>query len=111
MGLDVEQVRRSSALFLLKLKEQRRTSQVAIDNIVEGCKGLFTQTIDRVQAGVRAKLAELGLDPDAIEGLDDIFKNVTDPFEGIETCHLQEKYFRETLGLIVSLLSRQAHLV
>ena len=51
---------------------------------------LFAQTIDRVQAGVRAKLAELGLDPDAVEGLDDIFKNVTDPFEGIETCHLQE---------------------
>ena len=107
MGLDVEQIRRSSALFLLKLKEQRRTSQVTIDDIVEGCRGLFTQTIDRVQAGVRAKLAELGLDPDTIEGLDDIFKNVTDPFEGIETCHLQEKYLRETLGLIVSLLSRQ----
>ena len=103
MGLDVEQVSRSSALFLLKLKEQRWTSQVIIDNIVEGCKGLFTQKIDHVQAGVRAKLA------DTIEGLDDIFKNVTDPFEGIETCHLQEKYFRETLGLTVSLLSRHWH--
>ena len=103
MGRDVEEVRRSSALFILKLKEQRRISQVAIDDIVEGCKGLFTQTIDRVQAGVCAKLAEVGMDPDSIESLNDLFMSITDPFEGIETCHLQEKYFRETFGLIVSL--------
>ena len=44
----------------LKLKEQRRISQAATDNIIEGCKGLFAQTIDHVKAGVRVKLAETG---------------------------------------------------
>lgn len=95
-------MRRSSAIFLLKLKEQRCTSQVVINDTVENCKGLFSQTIERVQAGVRAKLAESGIDPGSINGLDNAFENVVDPFEGIGTSHLQEKYYRETLGLIVS---------
>ena len=100
IGSDVMQVRRSSALFILKLKEQRRVSQVAVDDIVESCKSLFSQTIVRVQAGVRAKLAEAGIEPHAIDGLGGVFDDVTDPFQGLETCHLQEKYFRDELGLI-----------
>lgn len=102
MGMDVEQVRRSSALFLLKLKEQRRISQVAIDDIVVGSRGLVSQCIQHVQAGVRAKLAEAGLDPESINGLDDVFKNCIDPFDNIETSYLQEKYYLEQLGLVVS---------
>lgn len=103
IGSDAEQVRRSSALFLLKLKEQRRISQVAIVDIVDGCTSLFYQTIARVQAGVNAKLAESGVDPDSILALDGAFGDVTNPFQGLKTCHLQEKYFRDTLGLIVSI--------
>ena len=93
IGTDVEHIRRSSALFLLKLKEKRRITQVAIDDIVEGCQGLFSQTLDRVQASVKAKLAELGIDLSQMNGFDDAFQHVIDPFEGIETCHLQERYF------------------
>ena len=43
-----------------------------------------------MQAHVRAKVSDIGLDPDSIEGLDDIFKSVTDPFEGIDMFHLQK---------------------
>ena len=102
IGSDVEEVRRSSALFLLKLKEQRRISQVAVDDIVNGCKSLFCHTIVRVKAGVRAKLAESGVDPSTIDGLDSAFEDVSNPFEGLKTSYLQEKYFRDTLGLVVS---------
>ena len=105
----MEEVRRSSALFLLKLKEQRRISQVAIDDIVDSCKGLFSQTIGQVQAGVRAKLADCGVDLESIQGLDTAFSSVTDPFDGIETHHLPEKYFRETLGLIISWTCNYMH--
>ena len=52
----------------------------------------FYLTIDGMQADVSTNLTELGLYPDSIEGLDDIFKSMTDPIEGIETCHLQEKF-------------------
>ena len=102
IGSDVEHIRQSSALFLLKLKEKRRITQV---DIVGGCQGLFSQTIDRVQASVKAKLAELGVDLSQMDGLDEAFQHVIDPFEGIETCHLQERYFRDKLGLIVSIVT------
>ena len=49
-----------------------------------------------------SKLAEAGIEPEAITGLDDVFDNVSDPFMGLETSHFQEKYYREKLGLIVS---------
>lgn len=101
-GCDREELRKSSAIFLLKLKEQRRTSQVVINDIVENCKGLFSQTIEHVHAGVRAKLADSGMDPESVSGLCNLFKDVVDPFDGLETCYLQEKYFHEKLGLIVS---------
>ena len=103
IGSDIEQVRRSSALFLLKLKEYRRISKVAVDDVVNGCKSLFSQTIVRVQAGVEAKLAESGIDASSIHGLDTVFEDVTNPFEGLETNHLQEKYFPDAFGLVVSL--------
>ena len=101
-GKSIENQRRSGALFILKMKEHRRTSQLAIDDIVEGCRGLFAQAVSRVHAGVRAKLATEGIE---IEGLDDIFENLADPFDGLETCYKQEKYFLDNLGLIVSVTS------
>lgn len=103
IGVDEEKLQRSSALFLLKLKEHRRISQVGIDNIVQGATGLFYQVSDRLQAGIRAKLAEAGIDFEAIHGLNDLFKDIPNPFGGIETCSLQENYYRKNLGLIVSL--------
>lgn len=102
IGSDEEELRKSSALFLIKLKEQRRISQVAIDDVVGGCISLFSHTVHRLQAGVRAKLAESGVDPSMVDGLESVFEDVTNPFKGLETCYLQEKYFRDTLGLVVS---------
>ena len=102
MGMDINQIRRSSALFLLKLKEQRRISQVAINDIVAGSRGLVSQCIQRVHAGIRATLAEEGIDMESVAGLDDVFEKCIDPFDSIGTEYLQEKYYREELGLIVS---------
>ena len=45
-GHDSEWQKRASALFLLKLKEGRRLSQVAVDDVAE-CRTLFQQTIEK----------------------------------------------------------------
>lgn len=60
----METRRRSSALFLLKLKEHRRITQVALEDVIEGCQSLLQQSIQTVHCGVRARLAESGVDPD-----------------------------------------------
>ena len=51
-GTDKLLQQRVSALFLLKLKEFRKLSQVAIDDIVTECDGVFSHTVQRLYAGV-----------------------------------------------------------
>ena len=49
IGNDAETVQQSSTLFLLKLKDQHKVSQVAIDDIIVDCsKRLFLLTIQPV---------------------------------------------------------------
>lgn len=102
---DRSQQQRSSALFLLKLKEERRLTQVAIDDIVTGIESVLENCTIRVKAGVRAKLASSGIDPNDITGLDDVFLDMVKPFAGLETGFKQEYYFKDVLGLLVSLVS------
>ena len=98
-GIDVETQRRSSALFLLKLKEKRRLTQTTIDDIVESSRVLFAQSIEHIQSGLEQKLAEEGVE---VQGLETVFKSMIDPFDGLTTRYQQERYFVEKLGLIVS---------
>ena len=104
LGTDMTIQKRSAALFLLKLKESKRLSQVAIDDIVQEWDGLFSHTVRQLQANVRAKLAAAGVDYRDVEGLPEIFDNVTSPFQELQTRYMQEKYYREFLGLVVSYL-------
>ena len=103
MNTDEKEIRLSSALLILKLKEQCHVSQNAVNIIVGECKGLLSQTLTRVQAGLKARLASLVLDPKVITGLDDVFSEIIDPFQGLHTYYLQQKYYHEELGLVVSL--------
>lgn len=66
--------KRSAALFLLKTKEICRVTQSALNHIVEGMTELFQVHTDDSTAR---------------------------PFKGLETAHLQEKYYREELNLLV----------
>ena len=65
MGYDEELQKCSAALLLLKLKERRRVSQVAVDDIVEHTKAQFDRTVSIVLAELRSHLAERGVDPSA----------------------------------------------
>ena len=102
LGIDsLEQLKKSS-LFLLQLKEERLISQAAINDVVKGCKAVFEHTLGRVKAGVKYKLSQSGIDPCGIQDLEDVFSAVNDPFHGLETAYLQDKFISENLGCIVS---------
>ena len=103
LGTNKAAQQHASALFLLKLKESKRLSQVAIDDIVHEWEGLFSHSVQQLHARIRAKLASIGIDVNDIEGLNEVFRDVPNPFEGLETRHKQEKFYREKLGLVVSL--------
>lgn len=101
MGYDEELQKRSAALLLLKLKEQRRVSQVAVDDIIEHTKAQFDRTVSIALAEIRSHLAERGVDPSELD-LDSALTKLNHPFSELDTKHKQDKYFRDKLGLIVS---------
>ena len=101
MGHDEKLQQRSAALLLLKLKEQRRVSQVAINDIVAHSKAQFDRTVSILVAEVRSHLAERGVNPSELD-LDSAISKLNHPFSEMDTKHKQDKYFREKLGLIVS---------
>lgn len=99
LGIDIIHQKRASALYLMKLKETRQLSQVALDDVVEGSRMIFSSTVQQLHSSVRAKLASLGMDETK---LDDVFINVADPFDDLETRYKQETFFKEQFGLVVS---------
>ena len=66
-------LQRSAALFLLKVKEVGKISQVALNTVIEGVTELIQAHCD----------------------------NDIKPFYGLETEYLQHKYFKEKLNLLV----------
>ena len=98
---DVHEQKKRSSLFLLHLREERLLTQVAINDVLAGCRELFNHTVCRLQAGVSQKLALSGIDMNDISGLDQVFSDVSDPFAGLETAYLQSKFVSQELGCIV----------
>lgn len=84
------------------MKETRQISQVAIDDIIEGCRELVFRRSQEIKSLVWSTLSESGIDPDGVSGLESVFDDEFDPFNGIETQYKQEKFFREEFGLLVS---------
>jgi len=101
VGFDEELQKRSAALLVLKLKEQRHVSHMAIQDVIEHSKAQFDRTVSILLAEVRSHLAEKGVDPSELD-LDSALSKFNHPFSELDTKHKQDKYFTDKLGLIVS---------
>lgn len=95
-------LKRSSALFLLKLKEKQKLTQVTLQSIVEGVTSLFHDHLDSIRAEVDSKLKDVG------ESLpiDDIFEQeeFRRPFGGLESQHQQITFFKSHFNFVVSVV-------
>ena len=100
-GKDREAIKRSSALLLLKLKEEHRCTQAAINTIVEGYSALYATMMQHLQAALRGKLAELGFNPNDVEAIQEVFNEVEEPFAALATESQQNAYFAKELQLVV----------
>ena len=98
LGLDAEQQQRMSALFLLGLKEGHCLSQVAIDDIVLSCQDMFKHYNLRIRAGVQDRLLNLGID---VPEIDSFLSWTSDPFVGLHSTYMQEKFYCEKFGCVV----------
>ena len=99
---DAYELKKKSILFLMQLKEEQLLTQTAVNVVVSGYKNMFEYTLGQLKAGVSRKLSVAGIDSKDIDGLDIVFDDVTDPFMGLETSYLQDKFISQELGCIVS---------
>ena len=79
-------------------------SQVALDDVIDGCQRVILQRSNDIKKQVWEVLTASGIDPDGVNGLESIFESEYNPFSGLETKYKQEKYFQEQLGLVVSFM-------
>ena len=96
---DSGDVKDKAAKFLLGLREGRQISQAAITDVISGCKSLCQHTIMTIKGKVQDQLVEAGIE---LPGFSDIFDADYNPFCGVDTNHLFEKYCIEHLGCLVS---------
>ena len=92
--------KKESILFLLQLKEERMLTQSAL-NDVAGCQEVFKHTVGRLKAGVSRLFARNGINSECVEEINCIFDEAYDPFSGLESAYLQEKFIVQELGCVV----------
>ena len=85
---------------------------MAVQKVIEGVTTLFQSHLSTLRDQVFRKLAEAGIETNAIPGLGDLFelKEHSHPFLGLETKHQQLSFFRKHLNFIVSLILLQEFL-
>ena len=91
-------------MFLLHLKEEKGLSQSAINEVVIASQKFFKHTISRVEAGVEDCLSKEAFLLSDIPGLSALFSNVKDLFSGLTSQFLQEKFYKEELQCVVSMI-------
>lgn len=102
LEIDQEEQGKKGALFILNLKEIRCLSESAVEHIVKETQKVFKHTMGRLRAGVNECISRDGTDPDKIPNLCQILKSVEQPFQGLHSTFLQEKFYQEKLGCNVS---------
>ena len=96
--------KRSDAMYILKLKEKYKLAQTTVDGILSDTEEIAGRIVSRLQQRVLAILDEAEVDPKEIPGFLEVFEGpeILRPFNGLNTEYLQDKYFRENMGLVVS---------
>lgn len=97
-------LQRSSAMFLLHMKEGHKLTQAALQGLLEGITSLCQQRLSSIQKAVNTVLTGARISTTSIRGLDDIFYpegQFGQPFKGLETQHQQLKFFKAQFLFVV----------
>ena len=99
-----EQLKRSAALFILKTAEVRKLTLTAVNGVLEDVQELVERAVHGTHTKVCSVLHKAGISASDVPELHDLFtdENLLNPFMGLQTEHLQVKYFKEKFGYIVS---------
>ena len=102
--------KQSNAMYILKLKEKYKLAQTTVDSILGDTEEIAGRLVSRLQQRLLTTLSEAGVNALEIPGFLETFDDpeVLRPFSGLNTEYLQDKYFLENMGLVVSVFYRVA---
>jgi hypothetical protein len=107
-GMSMEALQRSSALFLMGLKETYKLTQTAVQGVIEGVTSLMQFHMSALHTHVNQQLTSSGVSPSVIGELSTLFSedgSFGRPFHGLETQHQQLSFCRTHFNFIVRGLS------
>ena len=93
----------------MKLSEGQQLSQVAMDDVIEGCREVFKQTLCIVKEKVVGALSDVGINVFSVPGLDNILSKIPDPFHGLETPYMCEKFNKQQMNYVVRSIHAVGH--
>ena len=101
---DEDNLKKSLTLFILKNKEIRQISQLALNGLLGDISLIFHLLTDSVSMRIASTLNENGINYEDISGLHEILQDeqLHDIFKGMHTTFLQKNLFR-SIGLVVSI--------
>ena len=94
------------AKWILKTRETYKLTQNATEGIIQDISTLTQFLLVRVHMHVKEALLKVEVQSHEVPGLDLIFNpesHFGNPFQGLETFHLQTKYYKEHFVLFVSI--------
>ena len=100
-----DEIRRTSALHLLKMKDRDRVSQTAIDSFVDNTTSIVRTSMDVLKRGLMNRLDTAGIDFNAVPGLSELFQEdslAMNPFSGLREEAQQCQYYKDHFNLVVS---------
>jgi len=96
---------REAALWILKLKEGRKLTQSAVDEILSDVTELCTNIVCQLGNDLRGVMKSSNVNPDDIPGFNALVNETSpyaSPFANIKTQYLQLSYYRKHLNFVVS---------
>ena len=95
-------MKKSAALFILKMREVKCLPQKTIDNLIDDTTELVSTAVATERITIKNIMSKTGIDVSSNQDLlDHLECTETSIFKGLETEYMQTKYFKEKFHLLV----------
>ncbi|XP_028416857.1 uncharacterized protein LOC114541068 [Dendronephthya gigantea] len=92
--------RQNEALFVLKVKERNRITQVALDNIIESTSTIMNSALELVKKNIIQAWESHEPGHDFAQTITDLFGKIPSPFSSLGTNYLQASYIKKHLNYV-----------
>lgn len=108
----LDDIKRAAAIWILKVKEKHRISQMAMQEIIQDVTELFQTCLLDLCSTLKSDLRAKNVDEEIVTSIEHHFGHdgkYGQPFRGLGTEYYQLKYFKEQFSMVVSRVYQLCH--